>query len=202
MQQLKKDKKPKESFLSTPVAPSDCVIAGADALPTSRFLDCCAVRRLLDLLTSRFLRRKPRFEPRLTLAVSSVTVAPVNGGDVEEGSFLACEGVLEGTFNRGPVFCAFSDTAGPGVASLSFADGGDGTSVLDASGADSDVSVEEGRLSGKGSTFNKWVQVERPLSDVASMRSRTRRRRDRRGNGRSLVSSLLTKFFTEGRSAH
>ena len=41
------------------------------------------------------------------------------------------------------------------MATFSFADEGDGASAADASRADSEVGMEEGRLPGKGSTFNK-----------------------------------------------
>jgi hypothetical protein len=52
------------------------------------------------------------FEPRPTLAASSVTVAPVNGGEADEDSCLVFDDLLDGTFRRELLGCGFSGTVG------------------------------------------------------------------------------------------
>lgn len=71
----------------------------------------CA-RRLLELLAFRLEPRMLLFEPRPTLAESSVTVAPVSGGEADEDSCLVFEDLLDGTFKREFFCCGFSGTVG------------------------------------------------------------------------------------------
>lgn len=122
-------------------------MAGAASLETSRLVCSCGARRLLDLLVSRFLPNMLLLEPFPRLAESSVTVAPVNGGEVDEGSCLICDDVLEGTFKREFFCCDFSGTAGPDSATFSFVDETEGPSIDGGCGVDSEVAIEEGILS-------------------------------------------------------
>lgn len=93
-------------------ATSDWVSAGAVWGGFSVGLGSFDARRLLDLLASRLVPRMLLLEPRPTLAASSVTVAPVKGGDADDGSCLVCDDLLDGTFSRELFGCVFSGTVG------------------------------------------------------------------------------------------
>jgi hypothetical protein len=134
-------------------------MAGAASLPVSRFLCSFLARRLLDLLTSLFLPKMLLFEPRPTLAESSVTVAPVKGGEVDEASCLVWDDVLDGTFRRESFFGAFSGTVGPDCVRFSLVDEAEGGPASDVCAADSEVAIDEGILSRKMSPINDQSQA-------------------------------------------
>ena len=76
-----------------------------------------------------------------------MTVAPVRGGDVDEGSSFLCDDVLDGTLKRDPFFCAFSGTAKADSATFSFVDEAEGPSLGDVWRAESEVVARGGDFS-------------------------------------------------------
>lgn len=99
------------------------------------------------------------FEPRPRLAESSVTVAPVRGGEVDDWSGLTCEEVLDGTLNNEAFFCDFSGTAGAESATFSLADEVDDASIGVVCKAASEVVTAECTLSGEE------VKIQAPAHD-------------------------------------
>jgi hypothetical protein len=111
------------------------------------------------------------FDPRPRLAESSVTVAPVNGGEVDELSCLICDDVLDGTFSRDPFFAFFSGTAGPDCTTFSFVDEAEGSPVLGGCRADSDVAIEGGMsASHELAQMNTIENRRRPCSTATADR--------------------------------
>lgn len=138
------------------------------------------------------------------LAESSVTVAPVNGGEVDEESCLTCDDVLDGTLRSGPFFCAFSGTVGPDGAIFFFVVEAAGPPIDVVCRAGWEVAIEEGRLSGKDvnePTFNPRSKSNMSVNGW-DREVRTRWRGGRRINQRRLLSCRQTQFLARSRSAH